>query len=70
MQGKNSTRSMQPKKGDGTQDEPRRQDANWYGASQEPQEEFSNDHLGQGGYYENESALRPKEPRKADDRRR
>jgi hypothetical protein len=41
MQGKNSTRSMQPKSGDGTQDVRRRQDANWYGQSQEPQEEFS-----------------------------
>lgn len=51
MQGKNSTRSMQPKSGDGTQDVRRRQDANWFGQSQEPQEEYSSDHLGEGGYH-------------------
>ncbi len=69
MQGKNSTQSMQPKSGDGTQEVKRKQDANWFGQSQEPQEEFSSDHLGEGGYHENESALRPKEPRKPDDKR-
>jgi len=41
---------MQPKAGDGTQDVRRRQDANWYGQSQEPQEEYTNDTSGVGGY--------------------
>ena len=64
MQGKNSTRTMQPKSGDGTQEVKRTQDANWFGTSQEPQEEFSSDHLGEGGYHGNESALKPEEPNK------
>ena len=49
MQGKNSSKSMQPKSGDGTQDVRRKQDANWYGKSQEPQEEFASDNIGEGG---------------------
>lgn len=40
MQEKNSTRSRKPKAGDGTQMTPPTRDANWYGQSQEPQEEF------------------------------
>jgi hypothetical protein len=69
MQGKNSTRSMQPKSGDGTQDVKRTQDANWFGQSQEPQEEFSSDHLGEGGYHGNDTALKPEEPKKSDARK-
>lgn len=49
MQGRNSTQTNQPKSGDGTQDVRRKQDANWFGQSQEPQEEFAYDHDGQGG---------------------
>ena len=64
MQGKNSTRSMQPKSGDGTQDVRRKQDANWFGQSQEPQEEFATDHLGQGGRHEPAAAAKPLEPKK------
>ena len=40
MQNQNSTSSSKPKAGDGTQQEEPSKDANWYGASQEPQEEF------------------------------
>lgn len=61
MEGKNSTRSMQPKKGDGTQDVRRKHDANWFGASQEPQEEFSTDHLGDGGYHRPDAAAKPED---------
>lgn len=40
MQGRNSTKTPKPKSGDGTQLEKPTRDANWYGPSQEPQEEF------------------------------
>lgn len=41
MQGKNKTQSTTPKSGDGTQDiSKKKTDANWFGTSQEPQEEF------------------------------
>lgn len=43
MQGKNKTQSQTPKSGDGTQDVKKSGDANWFGASQEPQEEFIHD---------------------------
>ncbi len=64
MQSKNSTRSTQPKSGDGTQDVRKKQDANWFGQSQEPQEEFTNDHQGDGGRaHRPVSAAEPAEPR-------
>lgn len=45
MQSKNRTQSNTPKSGDGTQDTRNsKTDANWYGASQMPQEEFTDDH--------------------------
>ena len=49
MQFKNSSRSRQPKSGDGTQDVRKRHDANRFGSSQEPQEEFTDDYEGEGG---------------------
>lgn len=59
---------MRPKAGDGTQDVLRKHDANWYGRSQEPQEEFSTDHLGEGGRHEPESAASPEPPNKPENR--
>lgn len=40
MQDRNSTSTLRPKAGDGTQLERKRQDANWFGPSEEPQEEY------------------------------
>jgi hypothetical protein len=40
MQGSNKSTRNVPKNGDGTQQVRGDQDANWYGQSQEPQEEF------------------------------
>ena len=64
MQSKNSTRSTQPKSGDGTQDVRKKQDANWFGKSQEPQEEFTDDHQGAGARsHRPDSSAEPAEPR-------
>lgn len=65
MQNKNTSSTSKPKAGDGTQMTTRKQDANWYGASQQPQEEFTSDHQGSGGQQGPISAAEPakNEPR-------